>query len=151
MLKFLRSAAEFRNNMNKEGLTDNAGAIHCVERILDLLSYRIKYPGLTHVRQIRNYDGAEFSKEALIAFRQKRSVVVEHVAPQRDFATRIISQIAAKKSDTQLKNYIKRHYRLVLLTQEESALLNRINRSKMHKDRLGQAGIKTVSLRKKLR
>lgn len=144
----LRKAAKFRNEMNDEGFTDNAGSIHSVERILDLLSYRIKYPGLTHVSKIRKYDGAEFSKAALIAFRQKEKVFVEHVSPQRDFAIKIIARITAKKSDSQLKTYIRKHYRLVILTQEETATLNRINRSKMHKDRLSQAGIKTVQLRK---
>ncbi len=90
MFRLLRKAAKFRDEMNAEGFSDNFGAIHSVERILDMLSYRIKYPGLTHIRKIRDYNGAEFSKRALDDYLRGEKVFIEHVAPQRAFATKII-------------------------------------------------------------
>jgi hypothetical protein len=46
------------------------------------------------------------------------------------------------KSDGPLLRLIKTHYRLVLLTPEETIKLNRQNRSKIDPDRLAKAGIK---------
>jgi hypothetical protein len=43
-----------------------------------------------------------------------------------------------------LKDFIKKHYRLVLLTPDETKHLNKINRTKMEDDRLERAGITTV-------
>ena len=40
--------------------------------------------------------------------------------------------------------YVKRHYRLVLLTAEETKRLNKINRSLMIANRLSQADIEVV-------
>mgnify|MGYP000906163126 CR=1 FL=1 len=141
LLQMLRKAAEFRNEMVALGFTDNAGAIHSVERILDLLAYRLKYPGLTHVSKIRKYDGAEFSDAAWEAYKNGETVLVEHVAPQRAFAKMVLDKIADGKSDRYLMQFIKRKYQLALLTKSEAATLNRRNRSKIEADRLTRAGL----------
>lgn len=41
LIPVLRKAAKFRNDLLKAGFTDNGGAIHSAERILDILSCRI--------------------------------------------------------------------------------------------------------------
>jgi hypothetical protein len=60
-----RKAAKLRNEMLAEGFTDNGGAIHSAERILNLLGLRLNYPTLNHGNNLRLYPGAEFSIEAL--------------------------------------------------------------------------------------
>ena len=50
-------------------------------------------------------------------------------------------------SDKEFKEFIAKHYRLVLLTKEEMQHLNRINRSRMTPDRLREAGIAVVKNR----
>jgi hypothetical protein len=69
-------------------------------------------------------------------------VVIEHVSPIRDFTRNAIEKIDRGASDKQLENFVRKNYRLVLLTPEEATHLNRQNRSKMTPDRLGSAGIK---------
>ena len=150
LIPVLRKAAKFRNELLKVGFTDNGGAIHSAERILDILSCRIKYSGLTHINNIRGHVDAEFSKAAKKSLSRGKPVFIEHVAPLRALTRKIISAIDAKKSDRQLINLIKKHYRLVLLTAEETKRLNRINRSELHEDRLGQAKIIMAQSTKKL-
>jgi hypothetical protein len=50
-------------------------------------------------------------------------------------------------SDGPLRRLINKHYRLVLLTPEETLKLNRVNRSKIDPNRLAHAGIKVVRAR----
>ncbi len=150
LIPVLRKAAKFRNDLLKAGFTDNGGAIHSAERILDILSCRIKYLGLTHISTIKDYSDAEFSKAAMESLDRGERVFIEHVAPLRALTRSIISEIDAGKSDRQLIDFIKKHYRLVLLTAEETKRLNRINRSELHDDRLGQAEIILARSRKKL-
>lgn len=52
-----RKAAKHRGKMVELEFTDNGGAIHRVERILDVHGYRLKYSGLNH---IKNHRDAEF-------------------------------------------------------------------------------------------
>ncbi len=149
LIPVLRKAAKFRNELIKAGFTDNGGAVHSAERILDILSCRIKYLGLTHINNVKNHTAAEFSKAAMESLDRGERVFIEHVAPLRALTRAIISAIDAGKSDRQLINFIKKHYRLVLLTAEETKRLNKINRSEIHDDRLGQAKIIMVRSRKR--
>jgi hypothetical protein len=151
LIPMLRKAAKFINELIKAGFTDNGGAIHSAERILDILSYRIKYLGLKHINKIKEHADAEFSKAAMEAIDRGERVFIEHVAPLRALTRAIISAIEIGKSDRQLINLIKKHYRLVLLTAEETKRLNGINRSELHHDRLGQAKIILAPIRKNLR
>lgn len=52
LLPALRLFIDARNNANAAGFPDNGGAIHSVERILDMLCIRVKY-GLTHVNYLK--------------------------------------------------------------------------------------------------
>lgn len=136
-----RKAASLRNEMIASGFTDNGGAIHSAERILDILGCRLNYPGLSHINNLRNYPGAEFSPAALEAHERGEKVVIEHVSPHRALTRGAIREIDNSASNQEFADYVRRHYRLVLLTAEEAQHLNRINRSEMTRDRLGSAGI----------
>jgi hypothetical protein len=61
--------------------------------------------------------------------------------PQRDFARAVIKIVENNATDEQILSFIQERYRLVLLTQEETTALNRMNRSRMTSDRLADAGI----------
>lgn len=139
-----RKAASLRNEMIEFGFTDDGGAIHSAERILDILGLRLNYPGFSHINNLRNYPGAEFSFAALEAHERGEKVLIEHVAPHRDFTRGAIAEISNGVSDEGFVSYVKRHYRLVLLTAEETKRLNKMNRSQMIANRLGQAGIEVV-------
>jgi hypothetical protein len=141
---FLKAAA-FRNEMLEQGFTDNGGAIHSAERILDILGQRLKYPGLNHINNYKDYRNAEFSVNALRANKMGEKVLIEHVSPIRDFTRKAIELVAKNSSDIaakKLKHFVEENYRLVLLTPDETKSLNKINRSKMTDDRL--AGITMV-------
>lgn len=140
-----RKAASLRNEMIASGFTDNGGAIHSAERILDILGQRLNYPGLTHINNLRNYSGAEFSVEARQAHQRGEKVQIEHVSPIRDLTRHAIAELDSGASDKEFIGFVTRHYRLVLLTSEETRRLNRINRSRMMRDRLGRAGIELAS------
>ena len=136
-----RKAAALRNEMLAAGFNDNAGGIHCAERILGILGQRLKYQSLSHINNLREYPGVEFSVEARAAHERGEQVFVEHVSPVRDFTRQAIKLLDEGASDDELTNYIVKHFRLVLLTKEEMRHLNKINRSRMTPDRLGEAGI----------
>lgn len=136
-----REAAAFRNRMLEYGFTDNGGAIHSAERILNILGQRIRYPGLGHINNLRNYNDAEFSQKAQEAHARGKTVLIEHVAPLRDFTRKAIALFDGGATDEQFLEFIRQNYRLVLLTPEEAKRLNKINRTKMTPDRLGEAGI----------
>ena len=137
-----RMAATLRNKMIAAGFSDNGGAIHSAERILDILGLRLNYPGLNHINNLREYPEAEFSVSAKRAHARGEKVCIEHVSPRRDFTRRAIEQIDRRVSDQQFLNYVRKHYRLVLLTEKETKHLNNINRTKVEKNRLKTAGIK---------
>ena len=136
-----RKAASLRNEMIASGFTDNGGAIHSAERILDILGQRLNYPGLNHINNLRNYPDAEFSPAALEAHERGEKVIIEHVSPTRAFTRDAIAEIDKVKNDQEFMDYVKRNYRLVLLTAEETRRLNKMNRSQMTPDRLGRANI----------
>ncbi len=144
LIPMFHKAASLRNEMIDSGFTDNSGAIHSAERILDILGQRINYPGLTHINNLRNYPGAEFSFAALEAHERGEKVLIEHVSPLRDFTRSAIDKLRDGVSDQELIDYVKQQYRLVLLTAKETKCLNRINHSQMTTNRLGQAGIEVI-------
>ncbi|MGN6480400.1 hypothetical protein, partial [Luteibacter sp.] len=127
LLPPLRLFIEARNKAIAAGFTDNGGAIHSVERILDLLGQRVKYPGLGHINNLKKYEHAECSHEAHLARKRGEKVLIEYVMPQRDFARAVIEVVNGGATDEQVVAFIAERYRLVLLTQEETTALNRLN------------------------
>ncbi len=103
--------------MIAEGFTDNGGAIHSAERILNLLGLCLNYPNLSHGNNLRHYPGAEFSINALAAHKAGEKVLIEHVSPIRHFTRSAIECIDLGASDKELEQFVRSHYRLVLLTR----------------------------------
>ena len=147
LIRMFRKAAFLRNEMIDFGFTDNGGAIHSAERILDLLGLRLNYSGLNHINNLRNYPGAEFSPAALEAHERGERCWIEHVSPRRAFTRGAIREIDKGASVQEFTDYVRKHFRLVLLTAEEKQRLDRINRSEMTQDRLGSVGISVVKRR----
>ena len=147
LIPMFREAASLRNKMKDSGFTDNGGAIHSAERILDILGLCLNYPRLSHINNLRNYPGAEFSPAALEAHERGEIVMIEHVSPRRSFTRGAIEEIDNGASNQEFTDYVRKHFRLVLLTPEEKQHLDRINRSKMTHDRLASAGISVVKRR----
>lgn len=141
LLPALRLFAEARNRALEVGFTDNGGAIHSVERILDILGQRLRYPHLSHINQLKADKNAEASVAAKAARRRGATVNIEHVAPLRALAKEVVARIDLGDSDDELLAFIRRTYRLVLLTPEETRTLNRANRSRLTADRIADAGI----------
>ncbi len=141
LLPALRVFVEARNRAVAAGFTDNGGAIHSIERILDILGQRLRYPHLRHIGDLKSDPKAEISKSAHAARNRGERVFIEHVMPLRAFAREIIRWCDEGKTDEELTTYIRGAYRLVLLTGEETGALNRQNRSLMARDRIAEAGI----------
>jgi hypothetical protein len=146
LLPALRLFVDARNKAIATGFTDNGGAIHSVERILDILAQRVKYPGLRHINGLKTRADAECSSKAYLARQRGEKVLIEHVMPQRDFARAVIDVIGRGATDEEILSFIGERYRLVLLTQEETTALNRANRSRMTPDRLKEAGIELFAV-----
>lgn len=141
LVAMFRLAAALRKQMVDLGFTDNGGAIHSAERILNLMGIRLCYPGLTHINSLRHHPLAPFSRDALIAFQSGQKVLIEHVSPLRALTRLAIEHIEAGASDAEFMDFIKSHFKLALLTPAETIQLNRLNRSRMTHDRLESAGI----------
>lgn len=141
LIPALRLFIEARNKAVASGFTDNGGAIHSVERIVDILSLHLCYPHLTHINNLKRDPKAEISAAAYEAQLRGERLLIEHVKPQRAYAKAIIEIVNAGASDEELIAFIRQHYRLVVLTAEETAALNRLNRSRMSDDRIADAGI----------
>lgn len=142
-----RKAAALRNEMVEAGFTDNAGAIHSCERILDILGLRLNYPELSHINKLKSAQDAKFSEAALAAHKRGEKTFIEHASPLRDMTRQAIHFLDEGASNKEFKGFIVEHYLLVLLTKEEMQRLNRINRSRMTPDpldRLREAGIAVV-------
>ena len=54
LLAWLRMAATFRNEMLLAGGNDNTGAIHSATRLVELLALRLRYPGVSHINNLRH-------------------------------------------------------------------------------------------------
>lgn len=143
LVRMFRIAAEARTKMVNEGFTDNGGAIHSAERILNILGQRLCYPGLSHINKFRHHPDAAFSVRALSAHEAGEPVRIEHVAPHRALTVRAIDKIVKDKAtDEQFIAFVKRNFRLALLTRDETERLNKINRSTISPKRLESAGIR---------
>ena len=125
LIPALRLFIEARNNAVDSGFTDNGGAIHSVERILDILSQRLCFAGLTHTNHLKKSTDAEISVAAHAARIRGENIFIEHVLPQRAYAKEIIARVAKGSTDDELIKYIRENYRLVLLTDEETKRINR--------------------------
>jgi hypothetical protein len=145
LIAMFRKAAALRNEMVEAGFTDNGGAIHSAERILNLLGLRLNYPELSHLNNLRSFKNATFSVEAWELHQAGDKVLIEHVAPIRHLTQMAIDKIDQKLSDAQFKAFVKRRYKLVLLSPTETLRLNRQNRSKVSRDRLSKAGIQLAA------
>ena len=88
------------------------------------------YPELGHINNLRKYEKAEFSLKARAAYARGDKILIEHVSPLRDLTRRAIHKIDELDDDGFAK-FVKKHFCLVLLTPEETAQLNRQNRSEM--------------------
>ena len=120
-------------------------------RVLSFIAGRLNYPAVGHPNNLRNYDDAEYSQAARKARKRGEKVVIEHVSPQVAFTQKAIDKVTSGATDKQLIRYVKQHYRLVLLTPEEQKHLNKMNRSRMTRDRLGEAGIRIVRRAKRVK
>jgi len=136
-------AAKFRNRCIAQGLEDNMGAIHSAERALHLLGPKLVYPGMGHLNNFRKYGKAVFSAEALKAYAAGGKVQIEHVQPHRALTLQAIEK--ANEGDEALRAFVKKRFRLALLTPEETRHLNKVNRSRIDPARLRKAGIALAS------
>lgn len=146
LLPALRLFIEARNKAIAVGFTDNGGAIHSVERILDILCQRVKYPYLSHINNLKSHSEAECSVGAHEARLRNEAVFIEHVMPQRAFAKEVIHLVDHGATDDEIIDFIRQHYRLVLLNKDETSILNRLNRSRIAAERLADAGILIYSV-----
>jgi hypothetical protein len=64
LMAALQLFAKAREEALASGFKDNGGAIHSVERILDILARRVRHPHLTHINQYKLDPNAEISKVA---------------------------------------------------------------------------------------
>ncbi len=142
-----RLAAELRKRMLEAGFTDNGGAIHSAERILHLLGLRVCFPGLSHINNLRKHPNAPFSHAALVAYQTGAKVLIEHVNPHRALTRRAIETIESGVDDAGFVEFVREHYQLALLTEDETARLNKKNRTRIEQDRLGSVGITLAHLR----
>ncbi len=123
------------------GFTDNGGAIHSAERIINIFAQRLLYPSLSHLNKLSKDPKAKFSVEARKAFNAGEKVLIEHVTPLRAFTRLAISKIEAGMTDDEFEAFVRNKFEFALLTREEAALLNKQNRTKLDPDRLAKAGI----------
>ncbi len=126
--------------MHEMGLNDNVGAIHSAERIAELLSLKIAYPGLTHINKLRHYKFAWFSKNAKTAFDkdQKAKIEIEHIFPKRVYTQELLCKIDEEATSTNITKWINENFKLALLTPDERTTLDKENRTRNSHDRLAK-------------
>ena len=149
LVQMFRLAGKLRAQMLAGGFTDNGGAIHSAERILNILGLRLCYPELSHINNLRKLPDAPFSEAALEAHRSGQRVLIEHVNPHRALTRLAIEQLEAGLSDEDFLRFVRQHFQLALLTEVETDRLNKLNRSNMTEDRLASAGIRLADTRKR--
>ena len=119
LIKMFRKAAALRNEMIDAGFTDNGGAIHSAERILNILGLALNYPELSHINNLRHRQNAVFSVEALGLHKDGKQVLIEHVSPIRALRRKAIELIdPGKASDADLRTFVQERYHLVLCRRE---------------------------------
>lgn len=144
LVEMFRLAAKLRAQMLAGGFTDNGGAIHSAERILNILGLRLCYPALSHINKLRELPNAPFSEGAFAAHQSGQRVLIEHVNPHRALTRLAITQIEVGLSDSEFIDFVRSHFQLALLTESETLHLNNLNRSKIATDRLASAGIRLI-------
>ncbi|HEY5239559.1 MAG TPA: hypothetical protein VIJ62_14350 [Rhizomicrobium sp.] len=149
LIPAFRIAASLRNQMIATGFTDNGGAIHSAERIMNILGMHLKYPDLTHINNLRKLANACFSVEGLAAHGRGEKVFIEHIAPLRDLTKKAIAEIDRGVTDKKFEAFVRANFDLVLLSFQETQRLNKQNRSRMEPDRLTKAGIKLAPQEKR--
>ena len=129
--------------MHDKGLNDNLGAIHSAERMAELLSLKIAYPGLTHLNKLRYCKFAWFSKDAKNIFDQdkKAKIEIEHIFPKRIYTKELLCKIDEEAENKDITKWIIENFKLALLTPKERAELDKVNRTRMCPDRLKAANI----------
>jgi hypothetical protein len=145
LIPMFRLATELRKQMIEAGFTDNGGAIHSAERILHILGLRLCFPDLSHINNLRRHPRAPFSESALLAYQAGKRVLIEHINPHRALTRLAIDKLQSGIADSDFLTFVKANYQLALLTEAETARLNKLNRTKIEPNRLEQAGIKLVS------
>jgi hypothetical protein len=130
-------------------MNDNGGAIHSLERLLDILSHRLVYPHLSHENSAKDDPDFPMSEGAALALKGGRRDRLrrEHVQPRRAYTVAFCNLVDQGAGDVELMDYIKRNFRIVLLDVEETRRLNLINRSRIVENRLDVAGIKLAASR----
>lgn len=141
LIQMFRLAATLRKQMLEAGFTDNGGAIHSAERILNLLGMALNFPGLTHINNLRHLPKPPFSVDARKAVEAGNRVLIEHIYPHRALTRDAINKIEQGVSDEVFEQFVRDSFQLALLTIDETARLNRINRSRAAANRLADAGI----------
>jgi hypothetical protein len=76
LIPMFRLAAKLCKRMRAAGFTDNGGAIHSGERILNILSLCLVYPGLSHINNLSKHEKAEFSLKARAAYARGDKVLI---------------------------------------------------------------------------
>ena len=142
LVEMFRLAAELRAQMVAGGFTDNGGAIHSAERILNILGLRLCYPELSHINNLRNLKNAPFSEDAREAHQSGQKVLIEHVNPHRALTRLAIEKLEGGATDSEFMDFVRIHFQLALLTEAETIRLNKLNRSKLDPARLSGAGIR---------
>ena len=137
-----RLAAELRARMVAGGFTDNGGAIHSAERILNILGLRLCYPELSHINNLRDLKHAPFSEDGRVAHQSGQKVLIEHVNPHRELTRLAIKKLESGATDPEFLEFVRTHFQLALLTEDETTRLNKLNRSKIDPARLSSAGIR---------
>ena len=148
LVEMFRLAALLRARMLAGDFTDNGGAIHSAERILNILGLRLCYPDLSHINNLRALLNAPFSEDAMAAHRSGQKVLIEHINPHRALTRLAIARIEAGLTDTEFLDFVRGHFQLALLTEAETLRLNRLNRSEIATDRLANAGICLIATTK---
>ena len=75
LLPSLKLFVSARREVLNPGFTDNGGAIHSVERIVDILSVNIVYPNLTHLNNYKKDPNAIRSTGAVEVIRLGKKIL----------------------------------------------------------------------------
>lgn len=138
----IRAAAAGRKTMNQMGLSDNRGAIHPMERILNIARANLVH-GIAHQSYIKHDMNIEGTVEAFAARKLGKRVDIEHMYPRRESAIAVCRMVEDGASNDALIDYVIQTGRAILLTPEQRAAVDAVpgNRSVYSADRLMKAGL----------
>ncbi|OBV11376.1 hypothetical protein [Erythrobacter dokdonensis] len=147
MMGAFRLFWQARNEVLTQGLiTDNWGGIYSCTRIADIMAAWAKYPDI-QLLSYKMHPDAEISAAAY-EWRENgyasgmprneimKNLRLEHVLPQREMTLHIGAMVDDGKNDEQIFDWIRTHYRVVVLTVQETLELNRRNRSRICPNRM---------------